>query len=64
MAEEIVRHISNSGSRLIERILKVVMNLRQRKQNVLKSLIALCSGQDCNLLPDLSRCISIDFTPI
>jgi transposase len=44
---------SESGSRFVERILTVVMSLRQRGRDVLEYLTAMCSGQTRTLLPDL-----------
>jgi transposase len=45
---------SETGSRFVERILTVVTSLRQQGRDVLEYLTAICSGQVCSLLPDLS----------
>jgi hypothetical protein len=42
---------SESGSRFVERILTVVMSLRQQGRDVLEYLTLLCSGQALSLLP-------------
>lgn len=45
---------SESGSCFVERILTVMMSLRQQGRDVLEYLTALCSHQSRSLLPDLS----------
>jgi hypothetical protein len=44
---------SETGSRFVERILTVMMNLRQQGRDVLEGLVALCSHQPLSLLPDV-----------
>ena len=44
---------SESGSRYVERILTVMMSLRQQGRDVLEYLTLLCSGQSLSLLPHL-----------
>jgi predicted Zn-ribbon and HTH transcriptional regulator len=44
---------SEAGSRFVERILTVVMSLRQQGRDVLEELTALCSHQPRSLLPDI-----------
>lgn len=44
---------SETGSRFVERILTVIMSLRQQGRDVLEYLTALCSHQSRSLLPDL-----------
>ena len=43
---------SETGSRFVERILRVMMSLRQQGRDVLEYLTALCSHQSLSLLPD------------
>jgi transposase len=45
---------SETGSKFVERILTVVTSLRQQGRDVMEYLTTMCSGQPCNLLPDLS----------
>jgi transposase len=44
---------SDRGSRFVERILTVVMSLRQQGRDVMEYLTALCSHQPRSLLPDV-----------